>query len=241
MSERLIPYADFDAAALGSRLHEIVNDSQEQLASRHLLGLLSRYSHDADTAIARVQKGQGETTPQHYAIVDDAGDVQGSASIFEHLPLGRTRLPLPTGIAKRMPLLYTAYPYATHNVHAWTANSAAQELLPEAYSELADRFRRYIPDLNAHVWYEKQKPWTIEPVKSPAHVHEAIAASGLRKVRAARFDDAESSVVTPPRSTLYAHILSTNDSPRGQLRELKTGRKSWATAFYQDFGGPDPF
>ena len=233
MSETLVPYTDFDAQALGYRLHELVSRSKEQLAARHLLGLIDRYGVDVDTAVEKVHKGQGEDNPQHYAIIDEAGDVQGSASISEGLPLARTRFNLPSGITRRIPLAHIKYPYATHNVHAWTAATAPEETLAKAYDQLTQPFKVFYPELKGYVWYEHQRPWTVEPVKSPVHIHEAIAASGLRKIIEARFDDGESSRVTPPLATLYSHVISRYDSPHGQLRELKTGQLSRQTAFMQ--------
>lgn len=226
MSEILVPYTDFAAPELGARLHDIVTENKELLAARHMLGLIARYGADVDTAVAKVQKGQGELNPQHFAVVDEAGDVQGAASIIVDLPLGKLTLPVPPRYARHVPGLYTVYPHASHNVQAWTG-ARRIVLLNNAYSALADHFRTHVPAAGMRVWSNHERPWTIEPVGSPGYAHEAIASAGLHMVAVGWFDDAESTATAPPRSALYAHLQSQRDLPAAaQLKELKTGRLS---------------
>lgn len=226
MSNVLVPYTEFAAPALGVRLHEIVADNKELLAGRHMVGLIERYGSDPDMATMKVRKGQGESNPQHFAIIDEAGEVQGSASIIGGLSLGKSRLSLPPNVSRRLAGSYVAYPYASHNVQAWTGERQT-DLLYLAYGALADHFRHPLPSVGLTVWSSQARPWTIEPMRAPSSVHEAISASGLHKVATGRFDDAESGSHIPPKSVLYAHILSSEDSsPHSKLKELKTGRKS---------------
>lgn len=230
MTEVLIPYSEFSASELGGRLHEIVTENRKLLAARHLLGLLDRYGADIDTAVAKVSKGQSEDNPRHFAVVDEAGDVQGSASIFEGLPLGKLRLPMPAGLARRSPGLYTTYPYASHNIHAWTREGQS-DVLANAYSALANNFKYDIRTVSFSLWRRGMWPWTIEPVRAPRYIHEVILDAGLAKVASRRFDDGESGHAIPPRSTLYAHIEEDWMTAHGKQRELRTGKKPYPATF----------
>ena len=55
-------------------------------------------------------------------------------------------------------------------------------------------------------------PWTIEPIRSPKHIHTALNMAGLTRVATRLFDDGESRVKVPPISSLYVKSHSAQET-----------------------------
>ena len=216
----LVPYTEFGAGDLAAQINGLVVVNAELLTTRGLRGVLDRYS-DRDMAEQKIRKGQSEqNTIGHFAIVNAAGDVRGSAAIYPDLKLKKQVLPLPPVVA-RGPLSVT-YKQAQPNIHAWT-DKKEPDLLFDAYRELAYRATGYWRRINM------SKAWTVEPARSPVYVHEAILESGLDKIAKGRFDDGESRRHVPPQAILYARLYSAWMSKHGRLKELRSGAKSFGT------------
>lgn len=216
----LIPYTEFAPTELARQLNDIVTLNTGNLAVRGLTGVISRYS-DIETAEQKVRKGQAEHAELgHFAIVNTAGDVRGSASVYPSLILKKQHVPLPPFLAPSF--LTDTYPKAGPNIHAWT-NGHETELLAAAYKDLVH--------ITAGKWKQEAgpKPWTVEPTRSPQDIHEAIREGGLEKIATRRFDDGESRRRIPVRSTLYARLFSEWTTAHGKQKELKTGIKSLLT------------
>lgn len=228
----LIPYTEFNSAELAVQLHEVVRNTRGLLEVRNIHGPIERYGRDIEAGIAKVEKGQEEHTSKqlgHYAIVGDSGDVVGAASILPDLSLRKQRLRMRAGIARRLPLVSKVYPHASPHVSAWTNGN--KEALAEAYSDLVAMVDqpKYVSPLSgvSQIKEPFNVTWTVEPVDSPHEVHEAIvASSGLEQIIVARFDDGESGKKTPPKGMLYAQVRSDWSSPKGKLKEVRTGRHS---------------
>lgn len=228
MSVELRPYNELDTDELAADLHEIVGSNRDLLASRRLLGVISRYACSDDRKVsienakAKVAKGQRETeagTLMHYALVDASGEVSGQASIFPDLQLIRSRVPLHPRVLPSV--LKKDYPHANPNISAWTVRDKP-ELLSEAYRTLRDMTLEPIPYSGI-----RDIPWTIEPNSAPSFVHDAIMSSGLERVTPGRYYEGEGGMVVP-RSTLYA-ATSEWFTSRGRHQELATG--DWHGSF----------
>ncbi len=219
--EILVPYTEFEAGDLAAQLHGAVRGNMVELGDRNLVGVMLRYGYDLERAEAKVRKGQNEHDEiGHFAVVDFMGDVVGAASIYPGLPLRKLRLPLPPAAA--VGPLAVEYPYADPNVHAWTVGPE-RDLLADAYKDLVFR------SMGTFKRADAKKPWTIEPVASPKHVHESIVLGGLEAVATRRYDDGESRRRVPPRSVLYAHLYGEWTSAGGKESELRKNKKSILT------------
>jgi hypothetical protein len=124
--------------------------------------------------------------------------------------------------------LRQAFPYAGPEIHGWTIGGAEEELT-DVYEQLLGRVatHRAIEDMD-------MVPWTLEPKRSPAAIHQAITAAGLKKVATRRFDDAESRRHTPPRGTLYADLTGNHKTARGRQGELRIGSSGNAWSLVTD-------
>lgn len=216
MSEVLQPYTEFEASDLAVQLHGIVVASEQELRARNLLGVLERYGRGMELAEHNVRKGQHDANPDHFAVVNEAGNVVGSASAYRGLPLRKLHLPLP-GLMAVLPFA-EPFPYANPNIHAWT-KTGEEEVLVGAYRQLAEMNMK--PKL---VNEPHDSPWTIEPTRSPRYVHTAIAMAGLTKVATRRFYDGENHRQIPPRSTLYVKSSTEWATAHGRQKEVRTGQ-----------------
>ena len=197
MSETLIEYTKFDPSELASQLLLSVKQNEVQLADRHLLGVVKRYGSgtDLNQAVTTVQKGaadHAEGTSQHYAIVSEAGNVVGAASLYPKLGLAKQGLPL----APRLVPDYLRRPVVDlgPNISAWTVKDEEAALVG-AYRKLG---RMSFEGEEPHA-----APWTIEPRRSPSFIHAAIEMAGLIKEGSGYYDDRESRRHAPPFSNLY--------------------------------------
>jgi hypothetical protein len=110
------------------------------------------------------------------------------------------------------------FEYANPNIHAWT-DVKEEEVLVGAYKQLAAM------NSSGHPYGEPTNaPWTVEPIRSPKHIHTALKMAGLSRVATRLFDDGESRLRVPPISSLY--ILSNTDwwSAHGRQKEVKKGQ-----------------
>lgn len=232
MSE-LVPYEAFETDAevedVAVRLHDLVLANRELLHERNLLGPVSRYGGTVERAAAFIRKGQQDADPTHRLYVDDAGNIQGSTSVYRGLPLKRSRFGLPPALAPGP--LSVQYAAATPNLHAWVANNDP-EMLADAYGRLVSPYREQLGSL-VRPRFSNERPWTLEPDKPQlASVHKAIAAAGLHRIATGRFNDNESRRHRPPITVLYGIVharvgekLPAYAQHPPKLRELKTGHK----------------
>lgn len=206
MATELVPYTDLSSESIARELHEAVMLSEPVLRARNILGPISRYGWGLELGIQNVEKGQHEHDLGEigrYAVMSDAGNIVGAASIYPNLSLRRLRVPVP-------PMLAVEYPQATPNIHAWTTGDT--ETLAQAYSRLRDLAHKKIrnqqvPPPNPANTLKGLIPWTIEPVSSPQYIHDALLRAGLTRNASQRFDDGESRRHIPPLSTLYTGSL----------------------------------
>ncbi len=228
MNEVLQPYTAFEASDLAIQLHEIVAASAPELEDRNLLGVLARYGAGLELAEQNVHKGQHDVNPGHLAVVNEAGNIVGGASVYRNLPLSKLHLPAPGILA--VPPFAELFPYANPNIHAWT-KTGEEEVLIGAYRQLAAK--NYV----SPIWTGEphDSPWTIEPTRSPRWVHAALETAGLTRVATRRFYDGENKRQIPPRSTLYAQQSSEWLTAHGRQLELRKGRwKSWLREIDED-------
>lgn len=208
MNEFLVAYSEFDTDDLARQIHDAARQSEELLRVRHLLGPIARYGASLQAAAESVLRGQSETDPMHFAVVNEMGDVVGAASIYENLKLGRTKLPLPPGLlrpgdATKSNWAYLHYGCIGMNVSAWVKPSDSELLWP-TYQALVDiskvsSWSRRGGDDSSGDWI-----WTVEPALTLAEVHTAIKDAGLRPVgKMGRYDDHEPGRRIPPRGYLY--------------------------------------
>ena len=206
---------------LANQLHEAVQENTELLRARNLLGVIARYGAGLEDAEHNVRRGQANIksgVTQHYAVVNEAGNVVGAASSYPNLPLRKLHLPLPPALA--IPPLAETFEYANPNIHAWT-DVGEEEVLVGAYKQLA-----YMAPTAAYVEEPSNAPWTIEPLRSPKHIHTALQMAGLTKVARRRFDDGESRTKIPPISALYIKSRSGLGwaTAHGRQKEVKKGQ-----------------
>ena len=222
MKEILVDYTQFKPSELAPQLHEVVQDNEVLLRARNLLGVVNRYGESIELAEQNVRRGQANIEngiTQHYAVVNEAGNVVGSASIYPDLRLRKLHLPIPPALA--VPPLAVTYKYANPNIHAWT-DVDEEEVLVGAYRQLANMNTIREP-------YDGEPtnvPWTIEPSRSPKNIHTAIKMAGLIKVAKRLFDDGESRTKVPPISSLYikSHFDQRRVTARGREKEIKKGQ-----------------
>jgi hypothetical protein len=200
MTELLIPYTKFDTTELARAMFNLVVKNQEMLQLRFCPGVVSRYGVDIATAETNISKGQYNTKNGimgHFAVVNAAGNVVGAASSFPKLPLRKLDLPLqPRMMVGPMKLATTEIYAGNRNITAWT-EAAEEGLLTKIYQDLSDIA------LQSGSISQPDAPWTAEPVRSPALIHDSIEAAGLAPTIDARFDVGESGRIIPPISTLY--------------------------------------
>jgi hypothetical protein len=219
MSEILVDYTQFEPLDLATQLHDTVVSNEALLRSRNFLGVIARYGSDLELAEQKVRKGQidhEQGTPSHYAVVNEAGNVVGAASSYQNLPLRKLHLPIPSGLAK--PPLAVPFKYANPNISAWT-DINEEESLVGAYQQLVAMNRK-----RGIIGEPHEAPWTIEPIRSPKHIHVAIQMAGLDKVATRIFDDGESRIKIPPVSTLYTKSSTDWFTAHGRQKELKKGQ-----------------
>ncbi len=223
MKEILVDYTLFEPSELASRLHGVVRDNEALLRARNLLGVVARYGACLELAEQNVCRGQANIEngiTQHYAVVNEAGNIVGAASSYPDLRLRKLHLPISPALA--VPPLAVTYKYANPNIHAWT-DKEEEEVLVGAYRQLADMNRSDDPEP-----YDKPTnvPWTIEPIRSPKNIHTAIKMAGLTKVATRLFDDGESRIKVPPISSLYikSHFAQSRVTARGREKEIKKGQ-----------------
>lgn len=218
MSEVLVPVTAYDTPDLADSLRELVHNNRGLLLQRHIVGPTERYGGSAQltsSSVERLKRNCDNGTLEAFAIVVQPREtaIRGMATIYPNLELGKMRLPLPAGIPKHPRYghyagwMRVAYPYAMHNVQAWTDGLTEEmhapgwppgALLARAYRDLV----RYAAEGDSH---SMRRTWTIEPLRSPAYVHAAIADSGLTKIAEGRFEDNEDNKHISPRSILYAN------------------------------------
>lgn len=198
----LKPYPEIESSDLALQLHELVLRNKLLLEQRNLSGPLYRYGSDLMRAKEKVEKGQREHTAGilgHFAVMETDERIVGSASIYPGLSFSRIKFPVPAGITRRVPYLTDPYPGANINLHAWTSGDS--DLLRNAYIELLLSVNCFIPPVSEGRF---DITWTIEPSRSPLDIHQAITASGLRKVLSGRYDEGESAFRIPPHAVFYA-------------------------------------
>lgn len=218
MNELLVSYDQFEAPDLARQLNGLVMQNQDMLALRGLRGVIARYGVDEEYAENRIRRAQSSIgSVQHFAVVNDAGNVFGAASYDHAMPLRKLHLPLPPALAFG-PLVDDGYKYASPNVCGWVDDRASDRLFA-VYHDLRERVR--VPSYDRDT--VKLVPWTLEPTRSPDVVHKAIIEAGFKKVATRRFDDLESRRHIPPRQTLYARLKYQWDTAHGKQKELKTG------------------
>jgi len=217
MTEILVDYTQFKTPELANQLFNLVLRNEKLLEVRHFIGVIAR--HGAILSEHSVAKGQKNHEPgiaEFYAVINPAGNVVGAASVLHNLPLSRLRLPISPFLARGP--LSQSYKYASPNISAWTdANEG--ELLTSVFTKLATDNDQPRIDNERH-----KTPWVIEPTRSPQHIHDAIALSGLTQVATHRFYDGESRKIIPKVSTLYAKSSPYWPTSSGQLKELRTGK-----------------
>ena len=221
MTEVLVDYTQFEPLELATQLHEAVQGNEALLHTRNLLGVVARYGASLELAEQNVRRGQANIKTgitNHYAVVNEAGNVVGAASSYPDLRLRKLHLPIPPALA--VPPLAVTFKYANPNIHAWT-DIKEEEVLVGAYKQLADMNRSSEP-------YGKPTnvPWTIEPIRSPKHIHTALKMAGLTRVATRLFDDGESRIKVPPISSLYvkSHSAQGWATAHGRQKEVKKGQ-----------------
>jgi hypothetical protein len=234
MTEVLVDYTQFEVTDLATQLHEAVVANEPLLHSRNLLGVIARYGASQELAEQNVRRGQTniETgVTQHYAVVNEAGNVVGSASSFPDLPLRKLHLPIPPALA--VPPLAVTFKYANPNIHAWT-DVKEEEVLVGAYRQLAAMNMSGTP-------YGKptESPWTIEPIRSPRHIHTALKMADLTRVATRFFDDGESRKRIPPISSLYIKSNTEWLTAHGRQKEVKKGQ--WKSGWQEIWDDADEY
>ena len=199
----------------------LFNAIESFLRTRNLLGVVARYGANLETAEQNVRRGQTNSETgitKHYALVNKAGNVVGSASSYPDLPLRKLHLPIPPALA--IPPLAETFKYANPNIHAWT-DVKEEEVLVGAYKQLAAMNQSGRP-YSAPTY----APWTIEPIRSPKHIHTALKMAGLTRVATRLFDDGESRIKVPPISSLYiqSHSAQGWATAHGRQKEVKNGQ-----------------
>ncbi len=239
MNDILVPVTEFGTAYLVDRLRALISDNSGLLLQRHIVGPTQRYGGSGDDAVRSVEAlkiNHEKHQPETFAVIDETekDEVIGLATIYPGLPLGNMRLPLPAGIPKHERIgrylgwTRVDYPYATHNLLAWTdgyppnLNTLTQS--PE--STVASAYKALVNKVQSEAYCDR-RPWTIEPVDSPGYIHRAIGGSGLAKIATRRFEDNEDNRHIPPRSTLYAQLVYKWRSSHGKLKELRYGQEKF--------------
>jgi hypothetical protein len=214
MTEVLVDYTQFEPSSLAEQLHTYVLANEDLLRARNMQGVINRYG--ADTSRGQQNHENGET--YHYAVINDQGNVVGSASCFPDLRLRKMHLPLPAGLADHVSSLAETYPYANPNIHAWT-DIKEEEVLVGAYKQLAA-----MADKHRFMNEPHEAPWTIEPLKSPRHIKTALKMAGLIRVATRLFDDGESRRRVPPISSLYVKTTAEYFTAYGRQKEVRKGQ-----------------
>jgi hypothetical protein len=204
MSEVVVPYTNFNPDVLANGMMDAVRDAKPHLAKRHLLGVISRFGGDYETAVGWALFGQ--QIHDHgqfgaFAIVDDSGQIAGGGSIDPNLRVRRLGVPLPPAVVPNV--WSTRYHDLCPNIHAWSRDP---ELLDPAYEELValSRQPQYYRLIKAGDVAKATLTWTVEPMSSTKEVHQSIQKAGLKaEVDPGRFDDEESGRHRPPLGLLY--------------------------------------
>lgn len=190
----------YEETELAAQLMIRTHNNREQLAARGIYGPLDRYGRSVEASVAAVQRGKEQADPDHYALVNKAGNVVGAGTVFRSLELKWLSLPLPR---KAIPhrLRHTILPPNSPNITAWIDESEADSL-SLAYSALVDRAHHETArDCDSTAW-------TLEPVDSPIFVLRAIESSQLARAGASRrYDDAENftnAIGVPSRGPMRA-------------------------------------
>lgn len=223
MTNFLRPYSEFEAHDLAQQLHGLVVRNANFLYARNMLGLLARYGTDielAEQAVARGQNGRGDTDFQHYALVDESGDVTGAASVIPELPLRAQIAPVPPLLA--IWPLSQEYDFHSNlspaNVAAWVDASDDSDKfrsdMAGAYSAAARETAKNLTDDAFYGDDTIRTAWTIEPRMSPRIVHQAITDAAMQEVAVGRFDDNESRRQVPPKASLYVWPPDLYQPPR---------------------------
>lgn len=235
----LVPVTEFAPAELAPRLVELVAANKSLLTARYILGPLSRYTSEqtAEAAVVGAHQLHRAGTQEIFVVRGESGDPEGIATVYPRLELKRLRLPIPLGVPDQRLIKWlrrhfqladkaaqlrwwVSLPFATPNLTAWTGTQE-EALLARAYQELDAR-------VGSSADGASERPWTIEPRRSPSYVHEAIGMTSLALIAKHRlFDDQESRAAVPPLSTLYARLRGEWWTAHGRQRELRTGQKSW--------------
>jgi len=221
MSEVLVDYTQFEPLELATQLHKTVQGNEALLQTRNLLGVVARYGASLELAEQNVRRGQANTKAgitNHYAVVNETGNVVGAASSYPDLRLRKLHLPIPPALA--IPPLAVTFKYANPNIHAWT-DVREEEVLMNAYKQLTTMNRSGRP-------YGKPTnvPWTIEPIRSPKHIHTVLNMADLTRVATRLFDDGESKSKIPLFSSLYikSHSAQSWATAHGRQKEVKKGQ-----------------
>lgn len=176
--------SQYEETELAAQLMIRTHTNREQLAARGIQGPLARYGTSVEASVAAVQRGKNQTDPDHYALVNEAGNVVGAGSVFRSLDLKWLSLPLPRKVIPRQ-LRHAILPPESPNITAWVDDSE-RSTLSVAYSALVDRARHEAEHKHESI------AWTLEPVDSPAFVLRAIESSLLTKTcTSRRYDDGE--------------------------------------------------
>lgn len=221
MTEVLVDYTQFEPLELATQLHEAVQGNEALLQTRNLIGVVARYGASLELAEQNVRRGQTNTetgVTQHYAVVNEAGNVVGAASSYPDLRLRKLHLPIPPALA--VPPLAVTFKYANPNIHAWT-DVKEEEVLVGAYTQLANM------NTSGQPYGEPTNvPWTIEPIRSPKHIRTALKMADLTRVATRLFDDGESRLRVPPISSLYVRSHSAQGwaTAHGRQKEVKKGQ-----------------
>lgn len=234
-AEILYPITEFSPPELGRRFSELVAVNKSLLVARHILGPLRRYC-DPETAEQSIMRAQAihNDNAQIFVPVGVEGDPEGIATLTQDLKLKRLQLPIPLGLPDHSSALWLRrrsesidrlankqwwvdLNQAKPNLTAWTS-AGQEELLGKAYQALEA------------LTVSADRPWTIEPRRSPGAIHEAILTTRMGLIATRRFDDEESRREITPRSKLYARLHDDKwFTPYGKLRELREGAQSWMT------------
>lgn len=210
MARVLEPFEHFRTPAFSLDLKHLVGENERMLRSRQFWDVLDHYGPAVSEYLAEsnvldgIRNFQQRSGPFSYAVVDEHGDLRGTAAVYpdNQRPLGKLPPLLPLrplqGIgSRRWEVVY--------NVSAWVSgdpdSDTTVELLSGVYTELV----RHAGTL---VLSPIERVWAAEPVRSPRGIHEAIAASGVHRVAEGRYIQGGGHGLFVPWSVLY------EDKPR---------------------------
>lgn len=200
-AHNLIPYTDFLPADLARDLQQAVAHQAPELTARHITGPVKRYGGSlsgATDAVAQGQRDHDAGVSDHYAVIDEAGNTIGAASV-EDTALRRLRLPIRPRLA--VGPLAVRFHNAGHNIKAWSTETGPERpALAVAYGGLVSIAE------SRRIHTGGGMTFTVEPLTGMTGdiIHDVLHKAGMQEVRLGYFDDKESGRIVPPFMALYA-------------------------------------